>query len=196
MTLLPPPDWIFIVCSWSLTCYNQCRCSFQLFLVWSFFHVTTYWSFDVHLCWGFQILLVELFYVWSCFVFVPLQPNQISMDEDILVSRYISNPLLIDGECLWLPSHGHRVANVSPSCVCVVFTEFKFDMRLYVLVTSFDPLLIYVYEEGLARWAVPIAWLELWRTKPLPSMEVRLKMLECHGKLQQNVYFPHSWYEN
>lgn len=27
-----------------------------------------------------------------------LQPNQISMDENILVSRYINNPLLIDGE--------------------------------------------------------------------------------------------------
>lgn len=29
-----------------------------------------------------------------------LQPNQISMDENILVSRYINNPLLIDGELL------------------------------------------------------------------------------------------------
>lgn len=27
-----------------------------------------------------------------------LQPNQISMDENTLVSRYINNPLLIDGE--------------------------------------------------------------------------------------------------
>uniref|UniRef100_A0AAV2JHP7 Tubulin--tyrosine ligase-like protein 5 n=1 Tax=Knipowitschia caucasica TaxID=637954 RepID=A0AAV2JHP7_KNICA len=60
-------------------------------------------------------------------IYLVSNPNQISMDENILVSRYIHNPLLID--------------------------DFKFDMRLYVLVTSYDPLLIYVYEEGLARFA-------------------------------------------
>nr|XP_017207366.2 tubulin polyglutamylase TTLL5 isoform X1 [Danio rerio] len=53
--------------------------------------------------------------------------SQIPLDENILVSRYISNPLLID--------------------------DFKFDVRLYVLVTSYDPLVIYLYEEGLARFA-------------------------------------------
>ncbi|XP_068194118.1 tubulin polyglutamylase TTLL5 [Antennarius striatus] len=60
-------------------------------------------------------------------IYLVSSPSQISMDENILVSRYINNPMLID--------------------------EFKFDMRLYVLVTSYDPLLIYVYEEGLARFA-------------------------------------------
>ncbi|XP_054469512.1 tubulin polyglutamylase TTLL5 isoform X2 [Anoplopoma fimbria] len=60
-------------------------------------------------------------------IYLVSNPNQILMDENILVSRYINNPLLID--------------------------EFKFDVRLYVLVTSYDPVLIYVYEEGLARFA-------------------------------------------
>ncbi|XP_059376915.1 tubulin polyglutamylase TTLL5 isoform X2 [Carassius carassius] len=60
-------------------------------------------------------------------IYLVSSPSQIPLDENILVSRYISNPLLID--------------------------DFKFDVRLYVLVTSFDPLLIYLYEEGLARFA-------------------------------------------
>jgi hypothetical protein len=43
------------------------------------------------------------------------------------VRRYISEPLLING--------------------------VKFDMRVYVGVTSYDPLRVYVYEEGLGRFA-------------------------------------------
>ncbi|XP_068021708.1 tubulin polyglutamylase TTLL5 isoform X2 [Melanerpes formicivorus] len=60
-------------------------------------------------------------------VYLINNPNQIVLKDNILVSRYISNPLLID--------------------------DFKFDVRLYVLVTSYDPLVIYLYEEGLARFA-------------------------------------------
>lgn len=45
----------------------------------------------------------------------------------MIVSRYIADPLCIDGH--------------------------KCDVRLYVAVTSFDPLLIYLYEEGLVRLA-------------------------------------------
>ncbi|KAI5102554.1 tubulin polyglutamylase TTLL5 isoform X1, partial [Silurus meridionalis] len=60
-------------------------------------------------------------------IYLVSSPSQISLDENILVSRYINNPLLID--------------------------YFKFDVRLYVLVTSYDPVIIYLYEEGLTRFA-------------------------------------------
>ncbi|NXP60016.1 TTLL5 polyglutamylase, partial [Chloropsis cyanopogon] len=60
-------------------------------------------------------------------VYLINNPNQIIVEDNVLVSRYISNPLLID--------------------------DFKFDVRLYVLVTSYDPLVVYLYEEGLARFA-------------------------------------------
>jgi len=56
-----------------------------------------------------------------------LQPDQIPQDEQVLVSKYIVDPLCIDGH--------------------------KCDLRVYVLVTSFDPLIIYLYEEGIVRLA-------------------------------------------
>jgi tubulin polyglutamylase TTLL5 len=53
--------------------------------------------------------------------------NNLPTSEGCVVSRYINNPLLIN--------------------------NLKFDLRIYVLVTSYDPLRIYVYDEGLARFA-------------------------------------------
>ena len=47
--------------------------------------------------------------------------------EHMVCQQYVSKPFLIDG--------------------------FKFDLRVYVLVTSCDPLRIFVYEDGLGRFA-------------------------------------------
>lgn len=46
----------------------------------------------------------------------------------LIVQQYISNP-------------------------CLLFNGSKFDLRVYVLVTSFNPLRIFIYEEGLVRFA-------------------------------------------
>lgn len=45
----------------------------------------------------------------------------------MVVSEYLQNPLLING--------------------------LKFDLRIYVLITSFNPLKIYLYDDGLVRFA-------------------------------------------
>ena len=50
-----------------------------------------------------------------------------NIPRESVVSEYISNPLLIDG--------------------------FKFDLRIYVLVTSWYPLRAFIFKEGLARFA-------------------------------------------
>ncbi|XP_060536355.1 tubulin polyglutamylase TTLL5 isoform X2 [Cylas formicarius] len=60
-------------------------------------------------------------------IFIVETPNQVPLEEPVVVAKYISNPLLIAGH--------------------------KCDIRLYVVVTSFDPLIIYIYEEGLVRFA-------------------------------------------
>jgi tubulin polyglutamylase TTLL5 len=53
--------------------------------------------------------------------------QDVPLDEACIISRYIKDPYLLNG--------------------------LKFDLRIYVLVTSFQPLRIYVYKEGLARFA-------------------------------------------
>jgi hypothetical protein len=56
-----------------------------------------------------------------------VDPESEGEPEANIVQQYLVNPLLING--------------------------FKVDFRIYCVVTSFDPLLIYVYNEGLVRFA-------------------------------------------
>ncbi|KAK3746116.1 hypothetical protein QZH41_000542 [Actinostola sp. cb2023] len=58
-------------------------------------------------------------------IYLVNHPSQVPLDENLLICKYISNPLLIDG--------------------------FKFDVRLYIGVTCYDPMRVYLFEEGLAR---------------------------------------------
>ncbi|KAJ3107542.1 Tubulin polyglutamylase ttll5 [Phlyctochytrium planicorne] len=65
-------------------------------------------------------------------------PSRLNADDKYLVQKYIDNPLLLDG--------------------------YKFDLRIYVAITSFSPLRIYMFEEGLARMAT-----ERYDTNPMHS---------------------------
>jgi len=47
-------------------------------------------------------------------------------NRDIIVQRYLSKPLLLDG--------------------------IKFDLRVYVVVMGFNPIQAYICDEGLARF--------------------------------------------
>ncbi|XP_069884382.1 tubulin polyglutamylase TTLL6 isoform X3 [Dipodomys merriami] len=60
-------------------------------------------------------------------IFVTRTVKEIKPGEDMICQLYITKPFIIDG--------------------------FKFDLRIYVLLTSCDPLRIFVYNEGLARFA-------------------------------------------
>ncbi|KAK3529665.1 hypothetical protein QTP70_033705 [Hemibagrus guttatus] len=59
-------------------------------------------------------------------IFLTKSSKDIQPGEHMICQVYISKPLIIDG--------------------------FKFDLRIYVLVTSCDPFRIFVYNEGLARF--------------------------------------------
>lgn len=51
--------------------------------------------------------------------------DKIPQNENIVVQEYIDKPFLVDG--------------------------YKCDMRIYVLVTSCDPLRVFLYHDGLLR---------------------------------------------
>ncbi|XP_024939169.1 probable tubulin polyglutamylase TTLL2 isoform X2 [Cephus cinctus] len=60
-------------------------------------------------------------------IFLFRRLSDLTYDNVAVVQRYIENPLLIGG--------------------------YKFDLRLYVCVPSYKPLTVYLYKEGLARFA-------------------------------------------
>jgi len=60
-------------------------------------------------------------------IFLTNDIDSIPKDEIYVVQQYMQNPYLLDG--------------------------LKFDLRLYVLVLSCEPLKIFLYEEGLVRFA-------------------------------------------
>ena len=60
-------------------------------------------------------------------IFVTDNLDEVPLKSNFMVSEYVSRPLLING--------------------------LKFDLRLYVAITSVNPLKIYLYDEGLARFA-------------------------------------------
>jgi hypothetical protein len=63
-------------------------------------------------------------FILNSFKFVKIDDiSEVPIDESCIVSRYVSNPLLING--------------------------LKFDLRIYVLLASLDPLRIYIYNEGI-----------------------------------------------
>jgi tubulin polyglutamylase TTLL6/13 len=60
-------------------------------------------------------------------IFITKRFDQIDMTEHLVVQKYIKHPYLID--------------------------DYKFDFRVYILVTNVQPLRIFAFRDGLARFA-------------------------------------------
>lgn len=94
--------------------------------------------------------------------------------SSLIVSHYIANPLLIN--------------------------KLKFDLRIYVAVTGVNPLRIYVYEEGLARFATEeyegedSGNLEAKKFQHLTNYSINKKNLDfVKSATDQDEYYGSKW---
>ena len=85
--------------------------------------------------------------------------EDLNKDDSSVVCRYISNPILING--------------------------FKIDLRIYVVVTSFAPLKIYVFNEGITRFASE----KYTNTENLNNKFIHLTNYSVN---KQNINFVHN----
>jgi hypothetical protein len=76
---------------------------------------------------GFTMICKPDFMSQGKGIFITHDIDSIPLNETSVVQEYINSPYLIDG--------------------------LKFDMRIYVLVMSCDPLKIFLHKEGLVRFA-------------------------------------------
>lgn len=67
------------------------------------------------------------FCIHTCSISLYKSAERIPPSEHTIVQEYIDKPLLLDG--------------------------YKFDLRIYVLITSCDPLRIFLFNDGLVRLA-------------------------------------------
>jgi len=60
-------------------------------------------------------------------IFLTRSPDDVKPTDQLVVQKYLHKPHLIDG--------------------------FKYDLRIYVLLCGISPLRVYIYKDGLARFA-------------------------------------------
>lgn len=93
------------------------------------------------------------------------QKSKLPFKKDFLVSEYINNPHLING--------------------------LKYDLRVYVVITSFDPLRVYCYNEGLVRFATEKYTLSKKKIKKrfihLTNFSVNKKALKYKKNINSSV---------
>ncbi|CAI6372564.1 unnamed protein product [Macrosiphum euphorbiae] len=91
-------------------------------------------------------------------IYITKSPKNINRYPEMICQIYISKPLLLDG--------------------------YKFDMRVYTLIASCDPLKIYVYNDGLVRLAT-----ELYATPTHDNVNDRFMHLTNYSVNKCNIMY-------